>query len=200
MLIKKNLNHRNILSIVAVALLVIFFSLWIINLFKQKQNIPIQSIPQEAQQATQTLSGIASVVDGDSIRVNNQKTEIRLLGIDAPEMKQKCLDKNYDEYKCGEVSKEFLTKLIAGKQIICYSTGHDIYQRYLAYCFLAAQNINEEILKNGMAIIYDLNSASDELKAIEQQARNAKLGIWQGGFLEPKLYRKKNKNKKNKEK
>ena len=34
------------------------------------------------------ISGIVEVTDGDTIRINNKK--IRLIGIDAPEQKQKC--------------------------------------------------------------------------------------------------------------
>ena len=62
------------------------------------------------------ISGIAKVTDGDTIKIDNKK--IRLMGIDAPEKKQKCrkvwlsisfLSFN-KEYLCGEVSSKKLKK------------------------------------------------------------------------------------------
>ena len=64
------------------------------------------------------ISGIAEVVDGDTIKINSNK--IRLFGIDAPEKKQKCrkpwltisfLTFNKD-YPCGEISTLKLKKKI----------------------------------------------------------------------------------------
>ena len=61
-------------------------------------------------QEVKLISGIAKVVDGDTIKIENKK--IRLFGIDAPEKKQKCrkpwltilfLTFNKD-YPCGQIS------------------------------------------------------------------------------------------------
>lgn len=41
------------------------------------------------------------MVDGDTLILDNHK--IRLLGIDTPEIKQKCSGKYY---KCGEIAKK----------------------------------------------------------------------------------------------
>ena len=45
-------------------------------------------------------------------------------------------------------------------------------------------------IKNGMAIIYNIHTATKEMKSIEKQARINKVGMWQGKFLAPKDYRK----------
>ena len=42
--------------------------------------------------AEKTILGNAKVIDGDTIKINDKK--IRLFGIDAPEKKQICKDKN----------------------------------------------------------------------------------------------------------
>ena len=63
------------------------------------------------------IIGIPRIVDGDTVQINEFK--IRLEGIDAPEIKQKCKKRNlkissiigftfYKDYNCGEVSKENL--------------------------------------------------------------------------------------------
>ena len=137
------------------------------------------------------LTGIARAVDGDSIFVD--KNEIRLFGIDAPEYKQTCFNAQNQEYFCGKISSKFLKNLINGKKVSCFYAEKDIYNRFLAKCFLDKISINDEILKNGMAVIYNFNTASNEIKEIENEAKQNKLGIWQGTFELPKQYRKRNK-------
>ena len=60
------------------------------------------------------ISGIAKVTDGDTIRIKEKK--IRLLGIDAPEKKQKCqkpwltisIISFSKDYPCGQISTDKL--------------------------------------------------------------------------------------------
>ena len=42
----------------------------------------------KANSQEKKIEGLAIITDGDTIKISNQK--IRLFGIDAPEMKQKC--------------------------------------------------------------------------------------------------------------
>ncbi len=51
-----------------------------------------------------------TVIDGDTIKIGKEK--IRLFGIDAPEIKQICKNKNNDPYACGEASRDALRDLI----------------------------------------------------------------------------------------
>ena len=67
----------------------------------------------------------------------------------------------------------------------------DIYNRYIAICTVNSININQWMVKNGWAIAYRYYSTdyvNDEIFA-----RENKLGIWKSKFIEPYLYRKKNK-------
>jgi len=67
-------------------------------------------------QEPKVISGIAKVIDGDTIKIKNNK--IRLLGIDAPEKKQQCqkpwLSISFvtfsKSYSCGEISTQRLKK------------------------------------------------------------------------------------------
>jgi len=139
------------------------------------------------------FSGKGFALDGDSIKVG--KKEVRLFGLDAPEYKQLCLDKNNQEYSCGIISYEFLKKLITGKKVNCVYAEKDKYDRYLGKCFVEDISINEEIVKNGMAVIYNFTESSDKMDNLEKQARDSKIGIWQGSFELPKDYRKHNMRK-----
>jgi len=136
-----------------------------------------------------SFSGIAEITDGDSIKIANYR--VRLLGIDAPEMKQSCFDAQDQPYKCGEKSREFLVNLADKKEVNCFYNGKDVYERYLAYCFVGKLSISNEILKNGHGVIYSFKQALDEEVELEKSAKNKKLGIWQGAFQLPKDYRKK---------
>jgi endonuclease YncB( thermonuclease family) len=150
-----------------------------------------RTLPQNSQEKfDQEFSGRVSVIDGDSIRVSGN--EVRLLGVDAPEYRQTCFDSSENEYECGKISRSFLVKLASRKTATCTYFEKDIYNRYLAKCFIGELSINDEILKNGMGVIYDFTKADKKEIELEKFAKSQKLGIWQGAFELPKDYRKKN--------
>ena len=57
------------------------------------------------------LSGIGRSIDGDSLIVGRH--EIRLPGIDAPELSQTCV-RDSQPWDCGKAAADQLNKLIAG--------------------------------------------------------------------------------------
>ena len=128
------------------------------------------------------------IVDGDTIHIN--KVKYRLHGIDAPEIKQDC-KVNERKYDCGVKSKNFLESLVENKEIKCKQKNIDKYKRIIATCYTKELNLNKEMVKSGWAIAYRYYSKkyiNDELFA-----QKNKLGMWQGSFLEPRKWRKKNK-------
>ena len=138
---------------------------------------------------SKTIVGKSKVIDGDTIHIN--KNKIRLHAIDAPEAKQTCmLEKKI--WLCGKQSTLELKKLINDKSVRCKINDIDIYNRYVGVCYINTIDINQWMVKNGWAIAYRYYS-TDYIKE-EKFARKNKLGIWNGVFLEPYLYRKKNKN------
>ena len=50
--------------------------------------------------------------------------------------------------------------------------------------------INEELVKNGMAVIYNFTESDKKMDELEVAAKKQKIGIWQGAFQLPKEYRK----------
>lgn len=134
------------------------------------------------------FSGIAKVSDGDTIRIDEKR--VRFIGIDAPETTQTCFDSNYNEYPCGKIAKEFLMNLANNKEVKCFYEKFDKYNRYLAQCYIEEKMINQEMIKNGMAVTYFFGAIDPEMARLEEAAQENKLGIWQGAFQLPKDYRK----------
>ena len=147
----------------------------------------------------QEIIGIPKIVDGDTIYINNFK--IRLEGIDAPEMRQKCKKEKlkissiigytfYEDYYCGKYSKENLEAIVKGSEIKCISSIKDRYKRYLAKCFKGKINLNRWMVRNGHAVAY--RRYSKEYMPDEDFAKENKLGLWKGKFLNPEKWRKLN--------
>ena len=145
------------------------------------------------------ISGTPKIVDGDTIHINKYK--IRLEGIDAPEIKQKC-KKDFlkissvigfafkKNYFCGLESKKKLEKKINNSNIKCISLSKDRYKRYLATCYKNNINLNKWMVKNGFAVAY--KRYSKQYLNDEKYAKQNKLGIWRGTFLRPEKWRKLN--------
>ncbi len=145
------------------------------------------------------ISGTPKIIDGDTIHINNYK--FRLEGIDAPEMKQQCKTKSlkisstigftfYKDYNCGKVSKAKLKAKINGSKIKCIATSKDKYKRYIATCFKGETNLNRWMVRNGYAIAY--RRYSKKYIQDEDFAKEKKLGLWQGKFMNPEKWRKLN--------
>ncbi len=152
-----------------------------------------------SQTEEKLIYGKAKVIDGDTIKINGKN--IRLQGIDAPEMKQSCKDQNNSSYACGHVSKNFLEGLIkytmetqSLKKVYCYYSEIDRYKRILGECFVGPQkknNLNKMMVISGNAVAYLRYSHKYAKEAV--QAKLEKKGIWSGKFMTPENWRRKNK-------
>lgn len=124
-------------------------------------------------------------VDGDSIKLGEQN--VRLAYIDAPEYYQTCKDAEGKEYNCGIKAREKLESLMKLGELDCKTIGKDIYNRDMSECFVGNVNVNLEMVKSGWAVVYRSNDVA-YLEA-QKDAKRAKLGIWQGKYMKPELYR-----------
>ena len=136
-----------------------------------------------------TINGKPRIIDGDTIHIKSNK--IRLHGIDAPETKQTCKIDN-EEWYCGKQSTKELKKLISNQKVKCITNDVDIYNRFVAICYVNEININQWMVENGWAIAYRYYSTDYIVE--EKHARDNKLGIWKSDFMKPYAYRQQNKN------
>ena len=87
------------------------------------------------------LKGSAYITDGDTIKIKN--VQIRLFGIDAPEL----------DHPYGKKAKWALHKLCKGHVIRAEITDQDKYGRTVAQCFLSdGRDLSAEMVKQGLAI------------------------------------------------
>lgn len=132
-----------------------------------------------------TISGNARVIDGDTIDVG--VVRIRLHGIDAPEAGQPCQRADGDEWQCGTRATNRLRELIDGNPVECEALDRDMYGRVIGRCFHNDVDKNALLVEEGLA--WAFVRYSDEYIDLEERARSAGIGIWQGEAEPPWDYR-----------
>jgi len=130
-------------------------------------------------------AGGYAAVDGDSLRRDG--ADIRLYGIDAPELHQSCSDRNGRDYPCGYQARDVLRRLIDRGAVTCTAVDGDRYGRAVALCRAGDLDLAGEMVRRGFALAYRRHSLDylDE----EAEARRARRGLWQGRFENPDVWR-----------
>ena len=116
-------------------------------------------------------SPVVSVLDGDTIEVlhNHHPERIRLSGIDCPEKGQ----------AFGKKAKQFTSTLVYGKEVTIQVLRKDRHGRTVADVVLSdGTNVSRELVRAGLAWWYRQYSKDESLGALEEEARQAKRGLW----------------------
>ncbi|MEP4038495.1 thermonuclease family protein [Pseudophaeobacter sp.] len=124
-----------------------------------------------------TLSGKASVIDGDNLKVG--VAPVRLHGIDAPETGQLCERPDLPSWRCDEAAANRLVELAEGRFTICSILEVDRYGRLIATCEVKGIQLGPTLVKEGLA--WAFTKYSQDYVPFEQAARRSGLGIWQNG-------------------
>lgn len=133
---------------------------------------------------TATERIIATAIDGDSLRAAGK--EIRLSGLDAPELLQTCLDQHGGTWACGHQAHAFLRGLVSRGALTCTSSSTDRYGRTLATCSAGdVGDIGDAMVRSGYAVSF----MGVRYWAAEVEARYHKRGIWSGSFESPADWR-----------
>ncbi len=135
---------------------------------------------QDASIKNPVLSGVARVVDGDTLQVAG--VNVRLEGIDAPERDQTC-EHEGRAWACGLLADGMLRALIRGRPVTCQVTGKDVYRRALAVCHAGEDNLNSLIVRSGFAMAF--RRYSDRYLPDEAAAKADHAGMWIGTFVAP---------------
>jgi len=114
---------------------------------------------------------VVSVHDGDTVNcVDHDKVQckVRLVGIDAPEIGQ----------PFGTVSRDRLRALVLRKSVTIQDAGKDRYGRTLGTLEIDGQDVNRQMVRDGLAWHYTRYSDDAGLAAAEREARAAGRGLW----------------------
>lgn len=110
---------------------------------------------------------VIEVIDGDTYRIENKQV-VRLYSIDAPE-----------EGRCmGQEAKEKLTSLILGKRVVLKNLRSGGFNRVMGYTYVNGVSIEQEMMKQGMAVLIRGTKDFPELLEASTYARSHKLGIF----------------------
>ena len=121
--------------------------------------------------AAELTGRVISVSDGDSLTLlvdDRQQVKVRLAEIDSPESGQ----------AYGNKSKQILTELIHGKEVIVVVQDTDRYGRTVGRLYVGDLDVSAEMVRTGAAWVYREYVIDAGLFAIEENAKNAKRGLW----------------------
>lgn len=139
------------------------------------------------------LARVLNVHDGDTVNIfyKGEKYRVRLIGIDAPELKQGPWG-----IRAREHLKEIIQKEGGQVQVELDVQTNDRYGRLLAYLRGADGTlINKEMIEDGYAVLLtvppDIKHV-DEFRSAQREARDEGRGFWsEGGLREsPSEFRK----------
>ena len=129
------------------------------------------------------ITGRATAVTGDVLRVGS--TLIRLEGIEAPEPGQLCLTASRREWLCGRTARQALTGLLRGR-VACKISG-DTAGFSRGTCHVGEVDVAAKLVRDGH--VFARTGLLSSYGGLEDEAREAKLGLWAGEALRPADYR-----------
>lgn len=135
------------------------------------------------------IRGKARIIDGDTIEIDDNN--IRLEYIDAPEIRQKCCTPEGHSLECGKTSRDLLKHLTEDGEVTCFIHGEDRYKRLLGQCYANNVDVQQQLVKEGMAFLYHQNIKKNPYYLDELRARLNKQGIWNTEFVKPHFWRRK---------
>lgn len=115
---------------------------------------------------------VIGVKDGDTVvlLIDGKPQTIRLAHIDCPEKNQ----------PFGYKAKQFVSDFCFGKEIQAVIAGKpDRNGRWIAEIFYRNQNLNKELVRNGLAWHFKRYSNNNVYAELEILARIKKIGLWQ---------------------
>lgn len=118
--------------------------------------------------ATSAFAQVATAIDGDTLKIGGRP--VRIHGIDAPEIRQRC-----GAWQAGELAQEALAAMVTGRTVRCEGRGNDRFGRMLATCKIDSFDIGAEMVRSGMALAF-VRYSSDYVSQ-EAEAKAAGRGM-----------------------
>lgn len=135
--------------------------------------------------ASADITGTIRVVDGDTFAIGDAR--IRLFGIDAPENGQPCVDAQGRTFDCGDWVTTQVAARYQGQRGTCAEIEKDRYNRSVATCTVAGEDVGTWIVSEGFA--WAFTRYSDAYSLDEKSAAVALRGIWAFDIENPATFR-----------
>jgi len=174
----KNAKLRVIVFAILMIIVVIWFFMRIKTLSGVSEKDIVLSQNEQVVQSIETAAPaenttVTKIIDGDTVEIEGGY-RVRLLEIDTPEYGENC----YQE------AKDRLEELLLNKKVVLEKDQTDVdkYGRCLRYVFLNGENINLEMVQEGLAnsdvFDSDIKYKTEVLEA-ESSAKLNKIGcLW----------------------
>lgn len=138
------------------------------------------------------ISGKAIALNGDTLRLTRDdgqgKLDIRLWGIDAPELRQLCETEYGVSIDCGKDAKDVLNSMMSRKVITCLDLKKVNKNEIAALCYAGDKILNGAVVRAGWALAN--TKESRDYLSLERRAERDSKGIWDYLFKEPWVWRK----------
>jgi len=136
------------------------------------------SSPTGGYPGTTYTGRVTKVADGDTFTLmtkSGEKHRVRLARIDAPERSQ----------EQGPAATSYLTHKVSNEKVTVKAEKTDRYQRLIGEVFVDGTNINDQLVRHGLAWQYTQYDKSSDLAELQQAAKKEQLGIWQAPAPKP---------------
>lgn len=125
---------------------------------------------RRAAPGTVLTASVGHVKDGDSLVLlsGGQRLEVRIAGIDAPELGQ----------PFGRKAKQALLRRVEGREVRLEVVDHDRYDRTVGRLLVGDDDVGRELVREGAAWVSRRYSRDPDLYDLEAEARSARRGLW----------------------
>jgi len=132
-----------------------------------------------------TIVGTATAIESAVIAIG--ETRIMLYGLESMYPPMSC-SIDGQTWECWAAAFRQLQTLLDEGPVSCTPAGEpDIMGRLLALCEVNGESLNERYVRSGFALA--IEAEMPEYAAIEAEAREEGIGLWQGVFVEPADFR-----------
>jgi endonuclease YncB( thermonuclease family) len=156
-------------------------ALFIVGRFLYEPTAPLP--PKGAELACD----VTKVYDGDTVTAScdQGRVNVRVYGIDAPEMGQE---------PWGQWSRDMLRNMVPAGKVMVRVMDIDHYGRAVAQLYVGDRDLGLEMLRQGGAVVYERYNKFRSYRTAQRQARRETLGVWSkpGAQQEPWEWRKLN--------
>ena len=121
--------------------------------------------------AAEITGRVVGIADGDTLTIldaDHRQTKVRLAEIDAPESHQ----------PYGTRAKQVLSELVFGKSVRVVVVDIDRHGRTVGRIYANTLDVSAEIVRQGAAWVFVRYNHDPSLPALEQEARQARRGLW----------------------